>query len=193
VTGTGLTRTALPVRRAPAADVAELAADISRIRRRLMRPGYLSHPRISGELDELDRLVSAGLDQRRGRHRLPPATAPVRDADGYDLKPDPLTAQAAPELVSMLRKYREWAGSTPFRTMAARTRWEVAHSTMCVALRSDTLPALKVVMAIVAGCGGGDDDQQAFATAWRRISTGTGTGGSRCDPPPRPPADEGDC
>jgi hypothetical protein len=49
----------------------------------------------------------------------------------------------------------------------------VAHSTMCVALKSDTLPGLKVVIAIVAGCGGGDDDQQVFATAWRRISSGT--------------------
>jgi hypothetical protein len=150
---------------------AELAADIGRIRHRLMRPGMLNHPRISAELEELDRQVADSLSERRGRHRLPAATA-VRDATGYDLKPDPLTAQTGAELVAALRKYREWAGRTPFRTMAARARWEVAHSTMCVALRSSELPPLKVVVAIVAGCGGGADDQQLFATAWRRISSG---------------------
>jgi hypothetical protein len=28
---------------------------------------------------------------------------------------------------------------------------------------------MEVVMAIVAGCGGGEDDQRKFATAWRAI------------------------
>ncbi len=143
-----------------------------------MRPGVLNHPRISAELEELDQLVAAGLDHRRGRHRLsavtaPACGAPVRDAAGYTLKPDPLTARTSAELVAALRRYREWAGNTPFREMAARARWKVAHSTMCVTLKSDTLPPLKVVVAIVAGCGGTDDDQQAFATAWRRINSGT--------------------
>jgi hypothetical protein len=158
--------------------VAELAADIGRLRLRLARPGVLNHPRISAELDELDQLVAAGLDHRRGRHCLPAGTGPacgaaVRDAAGYSLKPDPFTARTGTELVAVLRRYREWAGNTPFRQMAARTRWKVAHSTMCVALKSDSLPPLKVVMAIVAGCGGTDEDQQAFATAWRRAYPGT--------------------
>jgi hypothetical protein len=152
------------------AGAAELAADISRIRHRLMRPGMLTHPGISAELEELDRQVAGSLSARRGRHRLSAAVA-VRDTTGYDLKPDPLTAQTGAELVAALRKYREWAGRTPFRAMAERARWEVAHSTMCVALRSSELPSLKVVVAIVAGCGGEDDDQQLFATAWRRISS----------------------
>lgn len=49
--------------------------------------------------------------------------------------------------------------------MAERARWDVAHSTMWVALNSDTLPKLKVVLAIVAGCGSGHDDQKAFTPA----------------------------
>lgn len=158
--------------------VAELAADIARLRRRLASPGVLNHPRISAELDQLDQLVAAGLDHRRGRHCLPAAAGPacraaVQDAAGYSLKPDPLTARTGTELVAVLRRYRQWAGNTPFRQMAERTRWQVAHSTMCVALKSESLPPLKVVMAIVTGCGGTDEDQQAFATAWRRTNPGT--------------------
>jgi len=57
--------------------------------------------------------------------------------------------------------------------MAARARWEVVHSTMCVALKSGALPALKVVVAIVAGGEGCEGGQQAFATAGRQISSGT--------------------
>jgi hypothetical protein len=180
----GRARAGIQVRPAVGAEtgVAELAADIGRLRRRLTRRDLLNHPRISAELEELDQVVAAGLDHRRGRgrHRLPAGTAAVRDVTGYDIKPDPLTARTGAELVDVLRKYRQWAGNTPFRAMASRARWEVAHSTMCVALKSDTLPALKVVVAIVAGCGGGDDDRQAFATAWRRISFGAaGTQGLR--------------
>lgn len=157
---------------------AELAAEIRSLQQRLS-PEILRDPRIRAELAELDKQVAAALDQSRGRHRLPagavaPAASPepVRDADGYNLKPDPLQAQTAAELTGALRQYRAWAGNTPFRQMAARARQRVAHSTMCVALKSDDLPGLKVVLAIVAGCGGGQADQEKFATAWRRINAG---------------------
>lgn len=156
----------------------ELAAEIRSLKQRLS-PETLRDPRIRAELAELDKQLAAALDQSRGRHRLPagvPAPAvvpePVRDADGYNLKPDPLRAQAAAELVEALRQYRAWSGNTPFRQMAARARQRVAHSTMCVALKNDDLPGLKVVLAIVAGCGGGQADQEKFATAWRRINAG---------------------
>ena len=42
-------------------------------------------------------------------------------------------------------------------------------STIWEALRSDEMPRLEVVLAVVAGCGGGEDDQRRFATAWRAI------------------------
>jgi hypothetical protein len=37
-------------------------------------------------------------------------------------------------------------------------------------MNSDALPKWEVMKAIVIGCGGGDDDLRAFASAWRRLS-----------------------
>jgi hypothetical protein len=161
---------------------ARLAADIRRVRHRLDRDA-LDDPRIKTALLELDRHVMAELDECRGRHRLAasgttmaaPAIvpSPVRDTGGFGhLKPDPLTATTGAELVVRLREYREWAGDTSFRTMAAQARQRVSSSTMCTALNSDVLPTQKVVGAIIVGCGGGDDDQRAFVTAWRLIKSG---------------------
>jgi hypothetical protein len=175
----------------------ELAAEIRRLRQQLS-PDALSDPRIRAELAELDRQVASALDHSRGRHRLPAGAAapsvalgPVRDADGYNLKPDPLQAQTAAELVRALRQYRAWSGNTPFRQMAAQARQRVAHSTMCVALKSEELPGLKVLLAIVAGCGGSQSDQQKFATSWRRINDRSLTGpgpGRTAQPGPDPGA-----
>lgn len=47
-----------------------------------------------------------------------------------------------------------------------------AEPTICMALTGDRLPKLDMVMAIVTGCGGGDEDKQRFASAWRAIRTG---------------------
>jgi hypothetical protein len=44
-----------------------------------------------------------------------------------------------------------------------------AASTMCTALRADTLPSLDMVHAIVTGCGGSPRHVHAFATACRRL------------------------
>ena len=100
-----------------------------------------------------------------------PQTLLVSDAEGWgDLKPDPLDAHTPQELVAALRRYREWAGAPSFRQMAARAGQKVAHTTMHTALKSsDRLPKFDVLMAIVVGCGGDENDQRAFATSWRRI------------------------
>jgi hypothetical protein len=113
----------------------------------------------------------------RQRPRANPAAeatlTPIRDAEGYDLKPNPLVVTTTAELIAALREYRAWAGSPPYRTMAAQARQVVAHSTMYTTLNSDAeLPRLKVILAIIAGCGGGDEEQRAWATAWRRITLG---------------------
>jgi hypothetical protein len=150
-------------------DAAELAADIIRLRHRLARLDLRNHPRISAELGELGRQIPAIPGYLPDPRRLPVVPQPVQDAAGYNLKPDPLTAMNGAELVDALREYRQWTGGPSFRTMAERIHRDVAHSTMCAALKSKDLPRLKVVVGIVAGCGGSDGDQQTFATAWRRI------------------------
>lgn len=108
---------------------------------------------------------------RRWRPRFQRAE-PVSDAEGYDLKPNPLTAQTPGELVAALREYRTWAGSPPLRKMAAISRYKVAHTTLWSALNGSELPKFHVVMAVVQGCGGSQEDLRAFATAHRRISLG---------------------
>jgi hypothetical protein len=97
---------------------------------------------------------------------------PTVDAEGFDLRPDPLSARTPAELVAALRQYRIWAGLPSFRDMADRARREVAPSTLCTALRGNRMPRLPVVMAVIVGCGGGKEDQRIFATAWRRIKSG---------------------
>ena len=101
-----------------------------------------------------------------------PAREAIPDADGYDLCPDPLKARNSAELVNALRRYRISAGEPSFRDMASNSGQRVAYSTMCAALSGDALPKLDVVLGVVAGCGGSEEDQQRFATAWRRLRIG---------------------
>lgn len=100
------------------------------------------------------------------------AAKPVRDAEGYDLKPNPLTARTPGELVDALREYRAWAGTPPLRKMATTAGDMVAYTTIWSALKGNELPKLHVVMAIIEGCGGSQEDLRAFATAHRRINLG---------------------
>jgi hypothetical protein len=94
---------------------------------------------------------------------------PPQDWRSYNLRPDPLAAHTPAEFVEMLRRYRIWAGEPSYRDMASQCRQAVAASTLCTALGRNDLPRLRVVLAIIAGCGGTEEDQQQFATAWRRI------------------------
>jgi hypothetical protein len=96
----------------------------------------------------------------------------VADAEGFDLRPDPLAARTPAELMAALRRYREWAGQPSFREVASRCGQRIVASTLCTALKRDDLPPMRVVLAVVAGCGGGEQDQQRYATAWRQIKRG---------------------
>lgn len=98
----------------------------------------------------------------------PPPRA-VADAPGHDLCPDPLAAKSAAELVAALRRYRIWAGEPSYREMARCCKGNIAASTLNTALRSDELPTLPVVLAVITACGGSDEDQSRFATAWREL------------------------
>jgi hypothetical protein len=96
----------------------------------------------------------------------------VEDTDGFRLRPDPLTARTAADLVACLRQYRAWAGNPSLRKIAAKSRRSIGASTLCNLLRGDTLPSLESVLAVITGCGGNETDRQRFATAWRRIESG---------------------
>jgi len=106
---------------------------------------------------------------RPAHRRSSLAGKPVGDYGGQDLRPDPLLAKTAAELVEAMRLYRIWAGEPPFRTMASLGGAKVAASTLCAALRSPELPSQKVVVAFIAGCGGDEEERQRYATAWRKI------------------------
>lgn len=141
------------------------------------------------------RLASVGVDQRdldtaitealadlgtgpdydresgRGWHEpaaaaLPPA---IPDMPGQDLRPDPGGTRTAAEFLDCLRNYRIWAGNPSYRVMARRCRHRFAASTICTALRGETMPSLDMVLAIVAACGGPEEHQREFASAWRRL------------------------
>jgi hypothetical protein len=166
---------------------ARLAAEIRRIHRLLTSSGNLNHPKVVAELAELFKHVVEELDHRRGRHRAsgeadavpestpdePPADPePAPAASGVDLKPNPLTATTSAEFMTTLRSYRQWSGDPSLREMAGHARSRISHSTISTALKGDRLPKLKVVLAIVTGCGGDSTDEQAFTLAWRKIRSG---------------------
>ena len=94
----------------------------------------------------------------------------VTDAEGFDLRPDPLQARTPAELVRTLRDYRIWAGEPSYRELARRST--VAASTFCTTLRGDELPSLHFTLALVDACSGSEEDRRRFATAWRVIRLG---------------------
>lgn len=108
----------------------------------------------------------------------------VADAPGMeDLKPDPRTARTPADLNKILREYRAWAGEPSFEEMSRRCGGRPAKSTFWTALHGTALPKLKVVTAIVTGCGGSTEDIAMFASAWRSVQgrppTGAGDGQPR--------------
>jgi hypothetical protein len=114
----------------------------------------------------LTRAREAALAERaRTRQAVP-------DAGGHDgLRPDPLSAGTAAELIGALRQFRTWAGNPSYRDMALRSGRRAGASTMCTLLGGDELPdRLEVIDAIVEGCGGTGEDRQRFATAWRKLA-----------------------
>jgi hypothetical protein len=98
------------------------------------------------------------------------ARTAIPDLPGTDLCPDPGTARTPEEFMDALRGFRAWAGKPSFRVMEGQCAHRFAASTMCTALRADTLPTLDMVHAIVTGCGGSPRHVHAFATACRGLS-----------------------
>lgn len=110
----------------------------------------------------------------------------VGDAAGHDLRPNPLRARTTTELMETLRQFRTWAGEPSYKTMAGQCGGRAGASTMNIALRKDTLPKLPLMLAIVAGCGGSEEDEKQYATAWRQIQLGPGSSSLSEVLPPQP-------
>jgi transcriptional regulator with XRE-family HTH domain len=87
------------------------------------------------------------------------------------LKPDPSAATTPAEFTAALRNYRLWAGGPAFSRMATLAKPRAAKSVMHAAMNGKALPKLDVVKAIITGCGGSEDDLQAFLAAWQRIAS----------------------
>jgi DNA-binding SARP family transcriptional activator len=97
------------------------------------------------------------------------ALGAVPDVPGFDLCPDPLTARTAADLVTALSRFRVWAGEPSFEEMKRLAEPKASAAAMCTALGNSKLPSLRIVLAIVTGCGGTPQHQQAFTSAWRQI------------------------
>jgi hypothetical protein len=114
------------------------------------------------EIDRKDRLP------RRSRAS---SALIVADAPGARFCPDPQNATTDAELMDALRAFWVWTGRPSYRIMAEQCGNRYAASTLHGALRSDKLPGLDMLLAIVLGCRGATEHQQAFATAWRQLQT----------------------
>jgi hypothetical protein len=151
------------------------ATVIAGLRWRLRRQEILEHPTVLDELCRFQQQIEEQLayaEQHPGRHRSivsKAASQQINDAAGFDQKPDPLTATTSAEFMQVLWKYKYWSGNPSWRTMARNAKQMVVHSTMFAAMNSEALPKWEVMKAIIIGCGGGEEDLKAFATAWRRI------------------------
>lgn len=137
--------------------------------------------RAADALDRLD-LIQALLQRQAG-----PQQRAIGDADGTDLRPDPLQAATGAELAAAVQRYREWAGSPSYRLMSQRLGGSPAAATICTALTSGRPLKLGTLVKIVAACGGDDEDQRRFASAWRQIH-----GAAPAPAQPEPPAQDGE-
>ena len=113
----------------------------------------------------------------KGRHKQPrsarPLPPPLDDADGYNLRPNPLGAATVPDLMECVRQYHIWAGKRGLRVMARHIEQQLSPQTLSNLLKSDQLPGRGDQMQLlIEACGGNAEDQQRFVTAWRRFKMG---------------------
>lgn len=97
----------------------------------------------------------------------------IPDADGINLKPDPLEAGSLAELEDLVRDYRKWAGEPSTRKIAQRSQGIFSHATASkIIYNRPHKPPLKMeyLIGIIRGCGGDQAEQQRWVTAWRILS-----------------------
>jgi hypothetical protein len=113
----------------------------------------------------------------KGPHKQPrsaqPLPPPLADAEGYNLRPNPLGAATVADLMECVRQYHIWAGNRGLRVMARHIEQQLSPQTLSNLLKSDQLPRLGDQMRLlIEACGGDAEDQQRFVTAWRRFKMG---------------------
>ena len=177
----------------PDAEAAATTSALAGLLSQLRRQGTALHPLVRKQLRELGEELAELLDdpgREPGRHRSSAAgdhdSQPASDGSKPACKPDPATVRTAADLIAALSQYKNWSPKVSWRKMAARSRQKVVHSTMFTAMHGTALPKLEVVQAIVIGCGGSDDDVQAFTSAWHRVSSSAAREAGDTGPLPAP-------
>lgn len=96
----------------------------------------------------------------------------VDDAEGHNLKPDPMSARTLPELKALMRQFWLWAGSPSCRNVARGSDGAFSHGTISKLLNENAdKPALKLdyLRGCIRGCGADEEEERLWTTAWRRI------------------------
>jgi len=124
-----------------------------------------SHMMASGALNP-------GPDSAVQPARKRPPRPAIKDAEGLDLRPDPRQVSTAIDLVAVLVQFHQWAGEPSYRTMAEQCAQMVSASTLHRALTRTAFPSFEAVQAVIIGCGGSEQDQRRFASAWRIVRSG---------------------
>lgn len=84
-------------------------------------------------------------------------------------RPDPLVARTPAEFIAMLREFRNWAGSPSLRELEQRSGLSktAIHALLTGQVRQ---PRLEALLAIVAACGGTEEDKARWTAAWRQAT-----------------------
>jgi hypothetical protein len=124
--------------------------------------------------------VEALTKEAVGPSRAQEGLRQIEDEQGYDFKPNPLTARTSYEFVGRMCEFRKWAGDVALRELVRRSDGAFALSTLSTALRGRNLPPQTLVVAFIRACGGDENEVRRWVTAWRQIrmpadvSTGRG-------------------
>ncbi|MEU0570510.1 hypothetical protein ABZ297_34680 [Nonomuraea sp. NPDC005983] len=114
--------------------------------------------------------------ERRSPRRMVEVVEPmIQDAPGYNLKPDPLSAQSLPELERLARDFWRWADKPSSRQLATHSKGAFSHATIAKIIydKPDKPPlTMRYLLGLIRGCGGDKDEQQRWATAWRLLDQG---------------------
>jgi hypothetical protein len=168
-------------------DHAQLAAELSRLARDraevdqqcqvLEEKGHelaLAHESLLARQAQLEALENE-LAQRKSRRRPPEDTpAPAfPDSGPISLRPNPGAVRTTDDFLRCLQAFRIWTGNRSLRQIAEQSGGRISASGARNIFNGSDVPSrLVVVDAIIAGCGGSDDDRAAFAAAWRRVYMG---------------------